>query len=210
MASVTDICNLALGMVGDEANVSSISPVEESTQAEHCARFYPIARDAMLSLVEPRWAIKRVNLALLDLADVQPDTWGFAYSYPNGVKVLSVGLPEATLVDAERQAWDSEALANGSVVIYTNVEQGFARIIDRVTDTTKFGPLFVIATARLLASFLAGPIVKGMEGMKVAMSLRQQFDKIELPQAISENARALAHASQRYRDFVPSSLQARS
>ena len=38
-----------LGHIGDAATVSSINPPEGSAQAEHCARFYPIARDALLA-----------------------------------------------------------------------------------------------------------------------------------------------------------------
>ena len=46
MASVADICNMALGHLGDSATVASIDPPEGSAQAEHCARFYPMVRDA--------------------------------------------------------------------------------------------------------------------------------------------------------------------
>ena len=48
MPSEVDICNLALGHLGDSATVATIDPPEGSAQAEHCARFYPIARDARL------------------------------------------------------------------------------------------------------------------------------------------------------------------
>ena len=50
MASVVDICNLALAHIGDDATVSSIDPPEGSAQAEHCKRFYAIARDTMLQM----------------------------------------------------------------------------------------------------------------------------------------------------------------
>jgi hypothetical protein len=206
MSSVVDICNLALSHIGDGATVASIASPAESVQAEHCARFYPMARDAVLSMVEPAFAIKRVNLSLITPTE-QPDIWTYAYSQPNCIKVLSVGLPEATLVDADRQEWDSEALDDGSVVIYTNTELATARIIARITDTTKFGPLLVLAVARLLASFLAGPIIKGVEGMKISAAHQERFDKVELPRAKTENARL--KQSNAYRDFTPSSISAR-
>ena len=50
MASEVDICNLALGHLGDNATVASLNPPEGSVQAQHCARFYPIARDALLEM----------------------------------------------------------------------------------------------------------------------------------------------------------------
>lgn len=50
MASEVDICNLALARLGDNATVASIDPPEGSAQAEHCARFYAIARDSLLEM----------------------------------------------------------------------------------------------------------------------------------------------------------------
>ena len=50
MASEIAICNLALSHLGDAANIASIDPPEGSAQAEHCATFYPIARDSLLEM----------------------------------------------------------------------------------------------------------------------------------------------------------------
>jgi hypothetical protein len=206
MASPVDISNLALGFLGDVAEVTNISPPEGSAQAEHCSKFYPQARDEVISLVEPSWAKQRIPALALIEPDEQPDIWTYAYSAPNAIRVLSIGLPEATLVDADRQEWDQEALADGSIVIYTNTELATARILARITDTTKFGPLFTRAVVRLLASYLAGPVIKGMEGMKVGGAHYDAFIKHDLPQAIRE---ARVGRSNQYRDFIPSSLKAR-
>ena len=65
MSSVIDICNLALSHLGDTATVASIDPPEGSAQAEHCSRFYPVARDAMLELFNWKFATRRATLALL-------------------------------------------------------------------------------------------------------------------------------------------------
>ncbi len=51
MPSVVDLCNLALAYLGDDATVASIDPPEGSAQAEHCQRFYPIARDTLLQML---------------------------------------------------------------------------------------------------------------------------------------------------------------
>ena len=59
MASDVEICNLALSHLGDTATVASIDPPEGSAQAEHCARFYPIARDALLEKHDWSWATRR-------------------------------------------------------------------------------------------------------------------------------------------------------
>lgn len=208
MAGDVDICNLALGHLGEDATLSSIDPPEGSAHAEHCATFYPIARDSVVSLVEPAWATKRVNLALIT-PDEQPDIWTYAYTYPGSViRVLSVGLPEATMISAERQNWISEALTNGSPVIYTNAPLATARVLARITDTTKFGPLMVEAIARKLAAFLAGPIIKGVEGMKVSAAHTESFEKLELPRARWEIKQQ--ERSDAYMNHTPSNIAARS
>ena len=65
MASTVDICNLALAHLGDTATVASIDPPEGSAQSEHCARFYPIARDSLLEMHAWNFSMRRINLAQL-------------------------------------------------------------------------------------------------------------------------------------------------
>lgn len=69
--------------------------------------------------------------------------------------------------------YEREALPNGVGAIYTNEPVATVRYIARITDTTKFSPLFVDALAWLLASYLAGPILKGDAGMAMAQRAAQ-------------------------------------
>jgi hypothetical protein len=62
------------------------------------------------------------------------------------------------------QPYTMESMDDGSIVIYTNQITAVLKYTAFVTDTTKFTPLFVEALSRLLASFLAGPVVKGDAG----------------------------------------------
>ena len=74
MASVVDICNLALAHLGDDATISSIDPPEGSAQAEHCKRFYTSARDTLLQLHPWNFASKRIALAELGDELLHPKT----------------------------------------------------------------------------------------------------------------------------------------
>lgn len=176
MASEVDICNLALGHLGDTANVASLDPPEGSAQAEHCARFYPIARDSLLEMHPWGFATKRVQLAQLGTG--WPE-WDYSYAQPadalNIIAVLppyatddySVGLsnvPMAAGGSYVPQAFSCEVDANGADVIYTDQEDAVLRYTALVTDTTKFSPLFVMSLSWHLASMLAGPILKGDAG----------------------------------------------
>lgn len=172
MASEVDICNLSLARLGDAASITSIDPPEGSAQAEHCASFYPIARDSLLEMHAWKFATRRTQLAKLT---VDSWNWKFAYAEPAGmIRTLAV-LPLSAASNAETQLYETESDANGTPIILTDQDSASLRFIARVTDTTKFSPLFVDALAWLLASYLAGPILKGDTGAAMAKVCLQSF-----------------------------------
>lgn len=172
MSSEVGICNLALARLGDNATVASIDPPEGSAQAEHCARFYPVARDSLLEMHAWKFATRRVLLAQLTT-----DTWNwsFAYAEPTGVLKLLAVLPASASSDADTQEYEAETDGNGARIILTDQEGASLRYVAHVTDTTVFSPLFVDALAWLLASYLAGPVLKGDAGAAMAKACLQSF-----------------------------------
>lgn len=172
MASEVDIANLALARLGDNATVASLDPPEGSVQAEHCARFYPLARDALLEMHAWKFATRRVLLAKLA---VPSWNWSFAYAEPADVLKLLGVFPAKAANDDETQPYEAESATTGASIILTNQEDASLRFIARVTDTTRFPPLFVDALAWLLASYLAGPILKGDAGAAMAKACLQSF-----------------------------------
>jgi len=220
MASVVDIVNLSLGHLGDEAGVAAISPPDGSVQAAHAARFYPIARDVLLQ--QHAWGFATARQALAELSTTElPAEWAYVYSHPNCLEVFAVFPPEVLVGSGQGAIFNREefiqraqafpfvveSLENGSLAIYSNVAEASALFIRQVTDTTKFTPLFTAALARLLAAYMAGPILKGEVGIKVAAKHFEWFEKIDLPRAKSADGRAGKNTS--YNDFVPGSIQAR-
>lgn len=204
MASEVDIANLALGHLGDTATVASLNPPEGSAQAEHCARFYPIARDSLLEMHTWGFATKRTTLALLGSA--WPE-WAYCYAQPSdALNLLAVLDPEAAsdysvtipqpyaqigTVNTGQglytpQPFSAETLDDGTNVIYTNQENATLRYTAKVTDTTKFSPLFVDALAWYLASMLAGPIIKGDAGAAEAKRCLQMFTGIYARATVSD------------------------
>lgn len=196
MASEVDICNLALGHLGDSATVSSIDPPEGSAQAEHCARFYPIARDSLLELHSWGFSATRMTLALLGSG--WPE-WAYCYASPgDAVGILSILADDATddysvgsnygftqsgvpIIGSGAytpQTFSQETLEDGSVVIYTNQVNAVCRYTRTITDTTVFSPLFVDALAWYLASYLAGPIIKGEMGAAEAKRCMTMFSAV--------------------------------
>ncbi len=171
MASEVDICNIALAHLGDDATVASLDPPEGSAQAEHCARFYPVARDSLLEM--HTWAFASRRIALAPLGSGWQE-WRFAYAQPaDALNIIAVLPPDATddySVDGAMggryvpQPFSCETNANGADVIYTNQENAVLRYSALVVDTTRFSPLFVMTLSWHLASMLAGPMLKGDAG----------------------------------------------
>lgn len=199
MASAVDICNLALANLGDTATVSSISPPEGSAQAQHCARFYPIARNALLEMASWDFATTRAVLAQLDNTWSE---WQYAYAMPTGVlSVISVLPPDADGDYSQQfspqsfhsrfgdngllgtvytpQWYTVEVNGNGQQIILTNQACAVLRYTAMVTDTSKFSPLFVVALSWLLASMLAGPLINGDAGAVQAKQCLQMFQVFE-------------------------------
>ena len=184
MASEIDICNLALSHLGDSATIACIDPPEGSAQAEHCARFYPIARDSLLELHDWNFATRRSTLSLLS-STVSP--WEYVYAKPSLLKkIIAVVSPDADDYYSTPATYDTtytgylllsdscgvyvpqpyaiETLSDGTGVICTNLENAVLRYTVSAVDPAVFSALFVITLSWHLASMLAGPIIKGDAG----------------------------------------------
>lgn len=176
MASVVDICNLALARLGDSATVVSIDPPEGSAQAERCARFYPIALDSMLESHTWKFATRRARLALLSNADTWE--WAYAYAIPNNmIRAIAVIPPHADS-EAKSEPYRIEAGENDSMILFTDVENATLRYTVRVNNPTVFSPLATDALGWLLASHLAGPMLKGDAGAAESKRCLQAYASI--------------------------------
>jgi hypothetical protein len=201
VSSEIDICNLALAHLGDTATVSSIDPPEGSAQAEHCARFYPIARDSLLEMHPWSFATKR---ALLALTTSPSWNWMFAYAQPNDALNLLSVLPDLASSDDPTQEFDSEVDDSGNEIILTNQETASLIYSCRITDPTKFSPLFTDALGWLLASHLAGPILKGDAGAAMAKQCLSMFAAI-----LSKATASDSNQRKRRPDHTPAFIAAR-
>jgi hypothetical protein len=190
MSSEVEICNLALAHLGDSATVASINPPEGSAQAEHCARWYPIARDSLLEMQEWGFATTRAQLA--ELVNPFPQ-WQHAYAQPSDcLKVLAILPADATGDIAQsypcdgfyhgatfgllttytpREFTTETDATTGNKVVLTNQSNALARYTRSIADTSKFSPLFRDALGWYLASYLAGPVLKGETGISVGQAM---------------------------------------
>jgi len=197
MASVPDICNLALGHLGDSAQVASISPADGSAQAAHCQRLYPIARDTVLEKFT--WSCATVRVAAAEITNSLA-SWAYAYALPaNCIRLVSV-LPQTATDDAATEPFIVEQDGSGNGIVYCNIKNATFRHIVRVTDTTKYSAAMVLTISYLLASFLAGPVLKGKVGVQASSSMMSLF-KDALGQA--EELDANQSRTTTIRDYQP-------
>jgi hypothetical protein len=197
MASEVDICNLALAGLGDGATVASINPPEASTQAQHCARFYYQARDAVLEMHDWSFATKTVLLT-----EYATPVYGWDHNYAQPVDLIK---PIKVLYNPALGSSDQSAVAStqwyeyfgtvqfqttphinysreiddiGNYIICTNQAGAVLKYIAQVSDTGKFTPTFVDCLVMYLQAKLAGPVIKGDEGRQAAMAAMGSFRQL--------------------------------
>lgn len=167
MSSVQGICNLALSHIGNPRRVVSIDPPDRSVEADLCSTFYPQAVTEMLELHDWSFARKRATLSVLTTND--NDIWAYAYGKPSDCLVPQ----RITTGDGTQVGQDTEPFDVEGDTILTNKAEAVLVYTQPVSDSTKFSGNFTVALSYLLASHLAGPIIKGDEGAKAGVSYRK-------------------------------------
>jgi hypothetical protein len=209
MPAVVDICNVALAHIGDTANVQSIDPPDSSVQAKYCAQFYPIALKALLELSTWGFSTKRAQLASVDnpsstwlfayampanvinaISVLAPDalddySQNFGVQQQDTLAAVWPVYPDFAWFDPAAncytpQPYSIEIDDDGNQIILTNQQNAVLRFTMFVTDPTRFSPLFVLALSYLLASMLAGPIIKGDAGAQMGAAMLKMFESIEI------------------------------
>jgi hypothetical protein len=217
MPSAVDICNMSLSHLGAESVVASIAPPDGSVEAGHCARFYPIARREALEAGAWTWAKTRATLAPV----FNPSrTWAYAYALPSDCLSPKRVLQQTTVLDFpawwtsaayvsadEVSFWTERGSADFEVengVLLTHEPDAVLLYTRDVTDTTKFSTQFGVYLSFLLASYLAGPIIKGQAGTGAALNLRKLAAEMK-GAAASDDANGSAERA----DFIPEHLRSR-
>jgi len=189
MASEVTICNQALLRCGVKAIIQSRS--DDSEEAEACDAFFDQVRDRVLASFNWPFARRKKELALLLEEDLE---WEYVYQLPSDcmiVRRLTVGLRQV-LSDQEIPYEMRSATAGETRVLCCDVPNVTAVYTAKVTDPTKWSPLFCDALSWLLAHELAMP-------MSVKPELQQAFFR-NAQMAIGE---AAAQAFREQREDFP-------
>jgi hypothetical protein len=198
VASIVDICNLALAHLGNKAQVVSISPVDGTVEADYCARFYSIARDEIIEAGD--WTFARTRAALTALSTNPSSTWDYAYALPSNCMV------PRRLVTGEyyQHEDDSRDFDVEGTTLLTDLENATLIFTQPIEDPTLFSAGFVLAVSYKLAAYLAGPILRGEAGTNAAIGLHKVA-----AQKVAEAMSVDANRAWRSDEFVPSMVAAR-
>lgn len=162
-SSVVQICNLALSWLGGDL---IISLDDETVEAKLCKANYEPLRDAVLEEREWTFAVVRKELAALQSVPL----YGFDKAFqipPATLRVLQISRGgDSVEAGADNSRYNTgqgreeriDWLREGSTVVANNAERVFARLLTRVTDTTKFSAAFDQALAARIAMDIALPL----------------------------------------------------
>jgi hypothetical protein len=182
MADETDLLNDALSQCG-AAPIASIS--DGSINANHCLRFYPPLRDALLRMHHWNFAVTWVQLA----QDVTPPIAEFAYAYtlpPDCLKVINYGGSNTsasyTLVSPDAGIRNVATYKIERRKLVSNDGIAYIQYIRRVTNPDEWDGLFYQLLSTWLASKLAMAITKDPT---LSMALLQQARGVLLPEALA-------------------------
>lgn len=166
MQSTVDICNMALGFIG-ERPIASLE--EKKTSAEACKLYYPMALNQLLRAHPWNFAEAREKLAPVKV----PEEWGrefsHAYAYPDKCIILR------GLVFSDGSSRASYRVGNfkGRRIILCHADKAVASFTQLVEDSSNFDPSFAQALARKLQGLISRFILKNTAQIKDAEELYQ-------------------------------------
>lgn len=201
MTTDVGIANLALSHLGDSANIQDLT--EPSAQAGYCNQFYPIALATLLEMFPWKFATRRIQPA--QRSDLSYGSWQYIYNEPDQcIRIWGV-LPANYVRDIEQaEDFDTETDSTGQAIILTNTPLATVRYTVLVDDPAKFTPLFVEAFGWLLASYVAGPLVKGDTGAQEGLRCYQSFLAM-----YGRAANSSAGQSKKFIEHIPDHIRAR-
>lgn len=142
------ICNLANGSLGLKNSINNITTPRTDKEINF-AQWYDLIRQYLLKTLMPNFALFRVIVSTVTLPAGYVGFYAYAYEYPvRCLKLLGIGA-----IDAIR---DPPTVESGMILTNNVYPTGAPlRIIDDVTDVTRFTPDFVMAFVFVLAKCTA-------------------------------------------------------
>lgn len=158
MASITDICNMAISHLGISKDIANVT-TEQSAEAKACRRFYDIAREAVLKDYNWPFATK---VAVLNLVESNPnDEWTYSYRYPSDClyarRILSGFRDDTELTRIPYKITQDDT----GILIYTDRQDAELEYTLNTDNYDIFSADFKLALSYRLAHYIAARLTAG-------------------------------------------------
>lgn len=212
MANAVDICNLALGQLGERGEVVALDPPDGSAYAAECSNYYPIALRKLLE--EYDWSFMQTRAKLNKLANFDSELYGYknAYALPSDcVRVVRVSEANA---ENTMSPFASEFPRNYEIqyskttdnrILLTNVDNAIIQYTLYRDVPALFPTYFIEALVLCLAIYLVGPLKRSDPASTIAQNLRQAYEQT-LSKAKTADAQ---NAARHHFKYIPSQIRAR-
>ena len=167
MSSKVEICNLALGAIG-QGSINSMA--EASVQAQECTRLFSHTLEVLLRQFPWNFATKSV---LLGETSVETQGWTYTYVYPSSALFIRKVFAADSMSTEIPNPFEIVSSGNERYVC-CDIYQAYAKYTMKITDVTVLDPLFVDAFAYRLAMSISVAISNNPSLTKQAASLFQQ------------------------------------
>lgn len=197
VVTAVEIVNTALSYVGERDRVTSLDPLDGSEEARHGARAYTEAFQELLEMHTWSFTLKKTQLTVVneDADDTDDPAWDYRYEIPEGMAEAIAVLPdehtEDYVVGALKAPQDFHIKLSdedNTTRIYTRVPDAWLRYTVYTTDPNQGSRLFIAALTWLVASKLAGTVVRGETGESMKLRCLAMFGKY-LGEARTRDAR---------------------
>lgn len=185
MNSITEICNLAISMLGVGEEIADYDD-EDSEEARACRRFYEMARDNVLR--DFPWSFaNKIGIGLAEVEEDPNNNWAYSYRYPSDCiafrKILS-----GTRNDTRQSRISFELGADDDGrLIFTDMDEAEGEYTFKNENVAQYPYDFVEALACRLAYLIAPRIAGGNSANKKAEMLQLYMMAISKAQKTTAN-----------------------
>ena len=181
----TDICNMALSMIG-QGRIHDLD--EESEQARQCKVYYDHIRKTLLSNFT--WGFAHRFKRLVKVEGTFPK-WEYAYAYPENCLAVHMvyDQSEDQIKDDIYTEYDTASIDDGRKIILCDFPHAVCDYTANVTNADMFPTVFVTALAQFIAASLAIPL----SGSSTLANYYQQSGNLTLEEAKVQSARQRHH-----------------
>ncbi len=167
--SEVDICNLALQKIGEDKRIVALT--DDTKAARELAIAYPLQRDAELRRNRWKFCLARASIAA-DAAAPSPSVFLYQYALPADflslIELTDYRLPSPT----EPEQYQFRTGSAGTMIETDLTAPLRIRYVAKITDTTRYDPLFVQALACSIAMQVCEPITQSTTKLQ---SVQQQY-----------------------------------